>query len=112
MLADGEDEAYGLPSVSAENGTLFDHCLRAIERGSTTGAHGLPLFGTGDWNDGMNRVGNDGFGESTWLGFFLHGVLNDFADLCDARHDIVRAARYRTDARRRASHLEGAWDGE
>lgn len=112
VLADGEDEAYGLPSVSARNGTLFDHCLRAIERGSTTGAHGLPLFGTGDWNDGMNRVGNGGSGESTWLGFFLHGVLSDFAELCDARHDTLRAGRYRADAGRLASHLEGAWDGE
>lgn len=60
----------------------------------------------------MNRVGHGGSGESTWLGFFLHGVLSDFAELCDARHDPVRAARYRADAGRLASQLEGAWDGE
>ena len=79
LLAPDEHESYGLPTVSAEDGTLFEHCLRAIDRGTTAGAHGLPLFGTGDWNDGMNRVGHQGRGESTWLGFFLHGVLTDFA---------------------------------
>jgi len=112
LLAHGQDEAYGLPGVSAENGTLFEHCVRAIARGSTSGAHGLPLFGAGDWNDGMNRVGSHGRGESTWLGFFLHGVLTDFADVCDARHESERAGRYRADARRLASALEAAWDGE
>ncbi len=111
-LATGENEAYGLPDVSAESGTLFEHCLRAIDRGSTAGAHGLPLFGTGDWNDGMNRVGNEGSGESTWLGFFLHGVLIDFAQLCETRGGSDRAARYRVDARRLAVQLEAAWDGE
>ena len=85
----------------AEDGTLFEHCLRAIDRGTTAGAHGLPLFGTGDWNDGMNRVGHEGRGESTWLGFFLHGVLRDFAALCDARGDGARAdALSRRSARR------------
>ncbi len=112
LLTSEEHEAYGLPGVSTEQGTLFEHCLRAIERGTTAGAHGLPLFGTGDWNDGMNRVGQGGRGESTWLGFFLHGVLTEFAVLCDARHDHARAARYREDARRLASHLELTWDGE
>ena len=112
LLANDEDEAYELASVSAENGTLFEHCLRAIERGSTAGARGLPLFGTGDWNDGMNRVGHEGRGESTWLGFFLHTVLTDFADLCDIRNDSARGARYRTEARSLGARLEGTWDGE
>ena len=107
-----ELEAYGLPTVSAEDGTLFEHCVRAIDRGTTAGAHGLPLFGTGDWNDGMNRVGHLGRGESTWLGFFLHGVLTDFAPLCDARHECARADRYRAEAGRLASQLELTWDGE
>ena len=111
-LTNDEHEAYELPSASAEDGTLFEHCVRAIERGTTVGAHGLPLFGTGDWNDGMNRVGHAGRGESTWLGFFLHGVLTDFAGLCDARKDRARAKRYRADARRLASRLELTWDGE
>jgi cyclic beta-1,2-glucan synthetase len=112
LLTGDEHEAYGLPSASSEDGTLFEHCLRAIDRGTTAGAHGLPLFGVGDWNDGMNRVGHAGRGESTWLGFFLHCVLTDFAALCDARLDPVRAARYRDDARRLASQLELTWDGE
>ena len=111
-LAAGEVEAYGLPTVSGDEGTLFDHCLRAIERGTTVGAHGLPLFGAGDWNDGMNRVGQAGRGESTWLGFFLHGVLTDFAALCDRRDDHVRAERYRAEARRLEGQLELTWDGE
>ncbi|MCX6552175.1 MAG: DUF3131 domain-containing protein [Acidobacteria bacterium] len=111
-LGPDEHDSYGTPVESAEDGTLFDHCLRAIERGNTAGAHGLPLFGGGDWNDGMNRVGQAGRGESTWLGFFLHGVLAEFAELCDARQDPARATRYREDARRLAAHLEQTWDGE
>jgi cyclic beta-1,2-glucan synthetase len=111
-LAGDQHEAYGLPTVSSEDGTLFEHCLRAIDRGTTWGAHGLPLMAVGDWNDGMNRVGVQGRGESTWLGFFLHGVLLDFAAFCDARDDAARAARYRTDAARLALHLDLAWDGE
>ncbi len=111
-LASGEYEAYGSPSVSTETGTLFDHCIRAIERGTTSGAHGLPLFGSCDWNDGMNRVGREGRGESTWLGFFLYCVLVDFADLCDARSDCTVGPRYRAEARRLASQLELSWDGE
>ena len=112
LLASDAHEAYGVPSVSTESGTLFEHCVRAIDRGMTAGAHGLPLFGTGDWNDGMNRVGHAGRGESTWLGFFLHGVLIDFAGLCETRSDGARAARYRDAARRLASRLELTWDGE
>ena len=79
---------------------------------STAGAHGLPLIGSGDWNDGMNRVGREGRGESTWLGFFLHGILGDFAALCEARGDGARAERYRAHAGRLSSALELAWDGE
>jgi cyclic beta-1,2-glucan synthetase len=112
LLAPNEHEAYGLPSVAAEDGTLFEHCLRAIERGTTAGAHGLPLFGAGDWNDGMNRVGQDGRGESTWLGFFLHVVLTDFAELCDSRHDHARSAQYRARAEQLSAQLELTWDGE
>jgi len=111
-LAAGEIEAYGSPSVSAEADTLFEHCIRAIEHGMTAGAHGLPLFGSGDWNDGMNRVGIAGRGESTWLGFFLHSVLTDFAGVCDGHENRPRAARYRDVAQRLASQLELTWDGE
>ncbi len=105
-------EAYLQPRVSAERASLFEHCVRAIDRGLTAGAHGLPLFGSGDWNDGMNRVGWQGRGESTWLGFFLHGVLDEFAPLCEGRGDGERAERYRREATRLSGVLERTWDGE
>jgi cyclic beta-1,2-glucan synthetase len=108
----GHDEAYAEPGLSVQSGSVYDHCVRAIDRGTTSGAHGLPLFGSGDWNDGMNRVGAGGQGESVWLGFFLFSVLNEFAVLCDGRGDATRAGRYRQDARRLAQHLDRAWDGE
>nr|AAP58539.1 putative cyclic beta 1'-2' glucan synthetase [uncultured Acidobacteriota bacterium] len=111
-LAADEQEEYGLPTVSDTSATLFEHCLRAIDTGITSGAHGLPLFGASDWNDGMNRVGRAGRGESTWLGFFLHGVLTEFAALCERRGDEARAGRYVAEAARLASQLELTWDGE
>jgi len=112
QLSADEQESYGTPGISLQDGTIFEHCVRAIDKGLTAGAHGLPLFGSGDWNDGMNRVGAGGRGESTWLGFFLHGVLTEFACLCETKADDARAARYRDEARRLASRLELAWDGE
>ncbi len=112
LLAADTTEAYAQPQISAEQGTLFEHCLRAIDKGITSGAHGLPLMGSGDWNDGMNRVGRGGRGESTWLGFFLHSVLTEFAPLCDACSDQARADRYRSEASRLATVLDQAWDGE
>ena len=112
LLTADEHEAYGTPTASGQDGTLFEHCLRAIDRGITAGAHGLPLFGGGDWNDGMNASGHEGRGESTWLGFFLHGVLTDFAGLCDARGDGVRADTV-SGRRAPARHPARApWDGE
>jgi cyclic beta-1,2-glucan synthetase len=105
-------EAYGQPQVADRDGTLFEHCIRAIDKGLTAGLHGLPLFGSGDWNDALNRVGAAGRGESTWLGFFLHTVLSRFVPLCEARKESTRAARYRDEARRLANSLELAWDGE
>jgi cyclic beta-1,2-glucan synthetase len=112
LLAEGERESYGLPAVSSESGTLYAHCTRAIDRGLTEGAHGLPLFGTGDWNDGMNNVGPAGRGESTWLGFFSYSVLSAFIPVAEARNDMSRAAEYSASARRLASKLQEAWDGE
>ncbi len=112
LLAAEAQEAYLYPSVSSEEGSLFEHCLRAIDKGLTSGAHGLPLMGSGDWNDGMNRVGRQGRGESTWLGFFLHSVLQEFAPLCEVRGDALRAERYRNEIVRLASTLEQTWDGE
>jgi len=113
LLTADQHEAYFDPSVSAGAGSLFEHCVRAIDRGLTTGTHGLPLMGSGDWNDGMNRVGSEGQGESTWLGFFLYTVLQEFAALCEERgRDQARAERYRTEANRLAAVLEQTWDGE
>jgi cellobiose phosphorylase len=113
VLQEGEDEAYLQAVHSAESGTLYEHCCRALDRSLTRGQHGLPLMGTGDWNDGMNRVGREGRGESVWMGFFLYTVIEDFLPLCEARQDGARATRYR-DYR---EHLRGAlnadgWDGE
>ena len=83
-----------------------------IDKGLTAGAHGLPLFGTGDWNDGMNNVGMAGRGESVWLGFFIHSVLTAFAPLCEARGNPQGAQAYKAAARSLTSKLELAWDGE
>ncbi|MEY6430810.1 glycosyl transferase [Thioalkalicoccus limnaeus] len=111
-LAPGEDEAYLEPDPSDEEGDLYEHCCRALDRSLACGAHGLPLMGTGDWNDGMNRVGREGRGESVWLGFFLYKVLGDFLPLCAARADHTRQVRYgaHRDALRSALERAG-WDG-
>ena len=111
-LAPGELEVYGHPAVSSQSGTLYEHCIRAIERGLTSGPHGLPLIGTGDWNDGMNRVGHQGRGESVWLGWFLSKILLDFGAIVEERGDGERAARWRTERARMATMLEQAWDGD
>jgi cyclic beta-1,2-glucan synthetase len=111
-LADDEAEAYGLPQVAPESAPIFEHCRRAIDRSLTSGPHGLPLIGVGDWNDGMNKVGAEGRGESTWLGFFLYTILQDFIPICETRGLDEMAARYRDFARHLASRLEAAWDGE
>ena len=83
-----EDETYyDLPGRSDEVGQLYEHCVRAIHHGLRFGEHGLPLIGSGDWNDGMNLVGIDGKGESVWLGFFLHDVLRQFAEVARLHGD-------------------------
>jgi cyclic beta-1,2-glucan synthetase len=111
-LAPGQEDAYFEPRLSSETGTLYEHCCRAIERGLTAGPHGLPLMGAGDWNDGMNRVGIDGRGESVWVAWFLTALLPDFAGLCAAEGDAERAARYRQAADRLRQAVEThAWDG-
>ena len=92
--------------------SIYHHCLRALERGMTWGPHGLPLIGSGDWNDGMNRLGLGGRGESVWLGWFLCAVLRDFAPLCEDSGEPERATALREQARRLAETLEEhAWDG-
>jgi cyclic beta-1,2-glucan synthetase len=113
LLEDGHDENYLTPEPSGEDGSLYDHCCRAIDRSLVTGAHGLPLMGTGDWNDGMSRVGREGKGESVWMGFFLYRILGKFIPLCEARGDGGRAAKYEEHRSKLRSALnEGGWDGE
>ncbi|HEX8694753.1 MAG TPA: hypothetical protein VF746_20170 [Longimicrobium sp.] len=111
-LEPGEDEAFLVPEDSGERASVYEHCCRALDRSLTRGAHGLPLMGTGDWNDGMNRVGREGRGESVWLGFFLHAILDDWIPLCEQRGDAERAARYREYRGGLAAALNDAgWDG-
>jgi cyclic beta-1,2-glucan synthetase len=112
LLNPDQEEDYRVPEISAETGTVFEHCLRAIEHGMRFGSHGLPLMGTGDWNDGMNRVGWKGKGESVWTGWFLAKILRDFAELCDRRKEGERAQSFRAEADRLAHNIElQAWDG-
>ena len=82
-----EDSYYDLPNQSATSGTLYEHCVRAIRWGLKFGKHGLPLMGTGDWNDGMNLVGAEGKGESVWLGFFLFDLLMRFREIAELHSD-------------------------
>jgi cyclic beta-1,2-glucan synthetase len=107
-----EQESYGRPSASGERGTIYEHCLRAIDRGLTSGSHGLPLMGAGDWNDGMNRVGWQGLGESVWLGWFLTTILRQFAEVAERRGDQARATTYRSESGRLARVIEQSWDGD
>ena len=111
-LRAGEHDAYFQPVIADERATLYEHCARALDRSLAVGRHGLPLIGTGDWNDGMNRVGELGRGESVWLGWFLHATLVKFAALARARGDAARAARWEVHvaALRNALEQDG-WDG-
>jgi cyclic beta-1,2-glucan synthetase len=112
LLNPDEHEAYELPEVSAERASLYEHCVRAVEISLSTGSHGLPLMGTGDWNDGMSLVGAGGKGESVWLGWFLVSILRPFADLTLARGDTPRSTRYRRTATKLAKALDASWDGD
>jgi len=108
----GDDSYYDLPGRSAESASLYQHCVRAIEHGLRLGARGLPLMGSGDWNDGMNLVGIHGAGESVWLGFFLCAVLRDFAVLARLKDDGAFATRCDGQAEALRVSLERhGWDG-
>jgi cyclic beta-1,2-glucan synthetase len=113
LLAEGQNESYFQPRISQNRATIFEHCARALDRSLAVGVHGLPLMGTGDWNDGMNRVGYLGKGESIWLGWFLHTVLWEFAKVADARGERERAERWRVHVSLLKAALEReGWDGE
>jgi cyclic beta-1,2-glucan synthetase len=112
-LAEGQNESYFQPRVSETRATLFEHCARTLDRSLDVGSHSLPLMGTGDWNDGMNRVGQQGKGESVWLGWFLHTILWEFAKVADARGEHKRAETWRLHVSALKAALEReAWDGE
>jgi cellobiose phosphorylase len=112
VLRPDQEEDYGLPAVSEQAGTVYEHCVRALEHGYKLGPHGLPLMGTGDWNDGMNKVGVGGKGESVWNGWFFVTVLKAFAGLAERRGDAARAAWCRERAEDLRAALEAhAWDG-
>ncbi len=111
VLAAEEHDRFFTPAAADAEDALFEHCARALDHTLATGAHGLPLMGTGDWNDGMSRVGEAGQGESVWLGWFLHAALLAFAPLAEARGD-ARAAAWRAHAAALQPALEAAWDGD
>ncbi|MBK7705579.1 MAG: hypothetical protein IPJ30_07305 [Acidobacteria bacterium] len=111
-LVAGADDSYSQPEISSETGDIFEHCARAIDRSLAVGEHGLPLMGSGDWNDGMSRVGNLGKGESVWLGWFLINTLADFAPFCNGRGPKKREQKYREHIEKLKLALEeNAWDG-
>jgi len=108
-----ETERYAETKISSEGATLFEHCRLALSHALRFGSHGLPLMGSGDWNDGMNRVGHEGQGESVWLGWFLYRVLQDFANVCAGRQEEELATDYRKEAAALAQSLdEHGWDGQ
>jgi cellobiose phosphorylase len=111
-LRDDEESYYDLPSASRQSATLYDHCARAVRHGLRLGAHGLPLMGSGDWNDGMNLVGIHGKGESVWLAFFLCDVLRKFGPVAASRGDADFAETCRkSEVEIRAAADATAWDG-
>ena len=107
-----DESYYDLPALARESGTLYEHARRALLHGLRFGDHGLPLMGSGDWNDGMNLVGHDGRGESVWLGFFLCEVLARFAVLARRHADAAGAARFDGEREQLKARLEAhGWDG-
>jgi cyclic beta-1,2-glucan synthetase len=112
-LKDDQHEIFAFFAPTTETATLFEHCVRALDGSLAVGSHGLPLFGAGDWNDGMNRVGAAGRGESVWLGWFLYATLLKFAAVADRRGEASRAAQWRTHAQAVQQAIEReAWDGD
>ncbi len=112
-IPEGAEDAYYTPTVSQDDASVYEHAARAIDRSLRVGAHGLPLMGSGDWNDGMNRVGHQGRGESVWLGWFLCQLVADFAPLARERGEAARALRWESARQGWERALNGpAWDGQ
>jgi cellobiose phosphorylase len=111
-LQELEMEHYGLTKISAEKASLYEHCLRAIDRSLQFGSHGLPLMGGGDWNDGMNQVGKKGQGESIWLGWFLYTICQGIIPVCLEQGDELQAQKFQTAAEQLMEALNrSGWDG-
>lgn len=111
-LREGEDERYTIVNQSSKEGTIYEHCLKAIEKSLKFGIHNIPLMGSGDWNDGMSTVGNEGKGESVWLGWFLYSILNSFIEIAEIRNDMETKSHYEERKEFIRENLEkNAWDG-
>jgi len=111
-LKEGEDERYNISRISDKKGTIYEHCIKAIEISLRFGQHNIPLMGSGDWNDGMSTIGNKGKGESVWLGWFLYSILDKFVNLCNAKEDIEKVKKYSEIKEFIKENLEkNAWDG-
>jgi cellobiose phosphorylase len=112
LLAPDEESNYDLPTRSGESASLYEHCVRSIKHGLRFGERGLPLMGTGDWNDGMDQVGKHGKGESVWLGFFLYDILNQFCAIAKSRNDADMTDICSKEATALQQNIEkNAWDG-
>ncbi|WP_199099098.1 glycosyl transferase family 36 [Dyella sp. ASV21] len=114
LIKEGDVDAFYQPGIASERGSVYEHAARAIDSGMTLGAHGLPLIGTGDWNDGMNNVGAQGRGESIWLAWLLLSTIRDFLPYASARSDQPRIDRWQAYAASLQVALNGeaGWDGE
>lgn len=111
-LKDGEDERYTIVNSYAEEASIYEHCLKAIEKSLKFGVHNIPLMGSGDWNDGMSTVGNKGRGESVWLGYFIYSILNDFIKISEYKKDYNTAEYYKEKKEFIKENIEkNAWDG-
>lgn len=111
-LREGEDERYTVARKSQRVGTVYEHCLKAIDRALKFGPHNIPLMGSGDWNDGMSTVGNEGKGESVWLGWFLYSILNNFKEICKYKKDEEKYEYYKNQADFIRKNIEEhGWDG-
>ncbi|MGL5352306.1 MAG: GH36-type glycosyl hydrolase domain-containing protein, partial [Clostridium sp.] len=112
-LKNGEDERYTIVNESSKEGTIYEHCIKAIDKSLKFGDHNIPLMGSGDWNDGMSTVGNEGKGESVWLGWFLYKILHGFTDICEKRNDNEKKEEYlKFQSFIKENQDINAWDGD
>ncbi|MBV1818751.1 hypothetical protein L0P54_06735 [Anaerosalibacter bizertensis] len=113
ILSSEEQERYEVPNMSEKIGTVYEHCIKAIEKSLKFGERGIPLMGSGDWNDGMNKVGYKGKGESIWLGWFLGSILSKFVPICKKVGDLDRSKRYEELINNIKESIEkNGWDGD